>query len=89
MTGEVHLDDEKLGLMCFLTLPIHQNQAISDGCGESSVPSTVVRGYELYKFGGHLGQPLNILINDKNRSRAEYGYFEYRIDGQQKSSALV
>ncbi len=27
----------------------------SVGCGENSVPSTVVRGYELRKPGGYLG----------------------------------
>ncbi len=27
----------------------------SVGCGENSVPSTVVRGYDLRKPGGHLG----------------------------------
>ena len=29
----------------------------SDGCGETSVPSTMVRGYDFYRPGGYLGNP--------------------------------
>ncbi len=38
---------------------ISKNQA-SDGCKGDTVPSTVVRGYDLRKPGGHLG---NVGIN--------------------------
>ena len=53
-TGGVCLNDGKYGQMAFRT---RENRKIrpSVGCGENSVPSTVVRGYDLRKPGGHLG----------------------------------
>ena len=53
-TGGVCLDDGKYGQMTFRT---QENRKIrpSIGCGENSVPSTVVRGYYLRNPGGHLG----------------------------------
>ena len=53
-TGGVCLDDDKIGRMGLWT---QENRKIrpSAGCGENSVPSTVVRGYDLRKPGGHLG----------------------------------
>ncbi len=52
--GEVCLDDGKYGQITFRT---RENRKISpsDGRGESSDPSTGVRGYDFYKLGGHLG----------------------------------
>ena len=49
MTGEARLDGGKYGQIAFRT---HENRKISqsDRCGESSVPSTVVRGYDLHKL---------------------------------------
>ncbi len=53
--GEVRLNDGKYGQMTFRT---QENRKIrpSVGCGDKSVPSTVVRRYDLRKSGGHLGK---------------------------------
>ncbi|MCZ6587745.1 MAG: hypothetical protein O7B24_07355 [Alphaproteobacteria bacterium] len=53
-TGGVCLDYGKYGQMALRT---QENRKIrpSIGCGENSVPSTVVRGHDLRKPGGHLG----------------------------------
>lgn len=47
--GEVRPDDGKYGQIAFRTQE-NRNISPSDGCGESSVPSTVVRGYDLHKL---------------------------------------
>jgi hypothetical protein len=56
MTGEVRLDDGKYGKW----LSGHSKTETirsSDGCGETSVPSTMVRGYDFHTPGGYLGNP--------------------------------
>ena len=52
--GEVRLNDGKYGQM---TCRTQENRKIrpSVGCGDKSVPSTVVRRYDFRKLGGHLG----------------------------------
>jgi hypothetical protein len=56
MTGEVHLDD---GKYVQVATRAQENRGIrsSDGCGETSVPSTMVRGYDFHRLGGYLGNP--------------------------------
>ncbi len=42
----------------------------SDGCKETTVPSTVIRGYDLRKLGGHLGNVgsrVPTIISDAHR----------------------
>ena len=53
MTGEVRLDDDKIGQMGFWTLPNHQDQAV--GCQRRKNILTAVQfGYGRSGFGGYL-----------------------------------
>ena len=54
MTGEVRLDDGKLGQIAFRTLSNRQDQAI-DGCERYAFSVAVKWWYNFHEYGGHLG----------------------------------
>ncbi len=54
MTGEVRLDDEKLGLMGFRTRQLTEIR-LSDGCGGKTITTAAQFAYDRHGFEGYLG----------------------------------